>query len=113
MSFLTATFDQVIAHRLDDQRQRDTVVQVVMEGFNALQKRPVPDLLDRVRAMEKRVTEMVEDIRVEFVNGKLVVKVVGSSEALMVELRRGSNWFEPWDKVDDVVFGAVFIDPPK
>lgn len=105
--------DGVLKERLRDPEQRQYVVDTVMAGFAELRKKPVPDLEARVQKIEERVRQMVQEIELRFVNGRLVVKAVGSSETLMTELRRGSNWYEPWDRVDEVVFAAVLVDPSK
>jgi hypothetical protein len=103
----------VLDQRLRDPAQRETVVSVIMEGFNRLDKKAVPDLEKRTKDMEDRVRQMSENIELSFVNGRLVVKVAGSSESLMKQLRFGSDWFEPWDKVDEVLLAAVLVDPEK
>lgn len=103
--------DGVMARRLRDPAQRETVVAAIMAGFEALTKKPVPDLDKRTKDMEDRVRRMSESIELGFVNGRLVVKVAGSSDSLMKELRFGSDWFEPWSKVDEVLTAAVLVDP--
>jgi len=55
----------------------------------------------------------VQNIGIKFQRDKFVVTVAGSSEALMNQLRRGSDWYEPWDKVDELVLAVVLVDPPK
>jgi hypothetical protein len=103
----------VLVERLRDMPQRETVVAVVMAGFAQVRKKSVPDLKARLTEMEKRVRQMAESIEIGFVNDRLVVKVVGSSESLMKDLRRGTDWYEPWPQVDEVVFAAVLVDPTK
>lgn len=106
-------FDAVMARRLRDEAQRETVVAAIMEGFESLEKKPVPDLDRRTRDMEEKVRKLSENVELGFVNGRLVVKVAGSSESLIKQLRFGSNWFEPWPKVDEVLLAAILVDPEK
>jgi hypothetical protein len=108
-----SSLDDVLMDRLRKPGQRSVVVSTVMEGFGLVQKKPVPDLPQRILDMEKRVRKMSEQVGLGFVNGRLVVKVAGSSESLMTELRRGSDWYLPWPEVDEVVLAAILIDPPK
>lgn len=105
--------DGVMERRLRDQKQRDLVVEAVMTGFGQLQKKPVDDLDKRLQEMGERVRRMSENVSLGFVNGRLVVKVAGSSDALMNELRFGSDWYEPWEKVDEILLAAILVEPTK
>jgi hypothetical protein len=105
--------NDMFAERLPLPDQRELVVSTVMEGFAQLQKKSVPDLPIRMKKMEERVRNMAQQVALHFVNGRLVVKVVGSAEALMTELRRGSDWYEPWERVDDHVVAAILLEPTK
>jgi hypothetical protein len=108
---LIRSLDAVLVERLRQPLQRERVVQLVMQGFAQLQKKPVPDLVTRTERLEERVRRMSEQVALHFVNGRLVVTVAGSSEALMTELRRGSDWYEPWERVDEIVLAAILTDP--
>lgn len=105
--------DQVIERRLRDPKQRQFIAQTIMNGFEAVPKKPVPDLPQRIERMRERVYAMTADLRIGFVGESLVVKVAGSSEALMKELRRGTEWYSPWEKVDEILFAATLVDPEK
>ena len=105
--------DQVIADRLRDAKQRQMVVSAVLEGFSRVAKKPVPDLEARVAKLQERVWSMSESVALRFVNGRLVIKVTGSSESLLNELRHGTDWYAPWEKVDETVVAAILVDPPK
>ena len=105
--------NDVLARRLRDPAQRETVVSAVMEGFESLEKKGVPDLDARLRDIEDKVRKLAENVELGFVNGRLVVKVAGSSESLIKQLRFGSDWFEPWPKVDEVLLAAILVDPEK
>lgn len=113
MNALIDTINEIFTERLRQPAQRELVVSTVMEGFAQLQKKSVPDLQTRVEKMEERVRNMSQQVALHFVNGRLVVKVVGSAEALMTELRRGSDWYEPWERVDDHVVAAILLEPTK
>lgn len=110
---LNEAINGVLELRLRDLKQREMVVTILMDGFANLKKKPVPDLAQRIEAVQKRVKAMSEDIGIGFINGRLVVKVKGSSESLLTELRHGSDWYDPWDKVDEVTLAAILIDPAK
>jgi len=110
---LHAAFDNIFEERLRDPKQRELVVSTIMAGFINLKQKPVPDLAERIKGIEKRVSKMVEEVSLGFVNGRLVFKVAGSSESLMTELRHGSNWYEPWEKIDEILLAAILIDPGK
>lgn len=113
MLALTETVNNILSDRLTDPIQRDFLVTAVMRGFSNLQKKPVPDLQNRITRMQERVAEMAKQVDLGFVNGRLVVKVAGSSEALMTELRRGSDWYEPWEEIDGIVLTAILTEPTK
>lgn len=106
-------YNGVLEQRLRDPAQRETVVSVIMEGFESLEKKAVPDLDRRTKDMEEAVRKLSENVELGFVNGRLVVKVAGSSESLIKQLRFGSDWFEPWPKVDEVLLAAILVDPEK
>lgn len=107
------SMDDVMAKRLDDPKQRDYVVTALMTAFDGVQKKAVPDLEQRVKAVEARVRLMVEDVGIAFVQGTFVVKVAGSSESLMKEFRRGTDWYMPWDEVDEILLAAILVNPPS
>lgn len=84
-----------------------------MTGFASVPKKPVPDLDARLARLQERVQHMAQDVRIGFVNDRLVVKVNGSSESLMKELRFGTSWYMPWEKIDEIVFAAVMSEPTR
>jgi hypothetical protein len=98
---------------LRDSAQRETVVGALMAGFQKVRKKMVPDEVARLQKLQERIYRMSESVKLNFVNGRLVVKVSGSSEALMSELRRGTDWHDPWDKVDEILLAAILMDPEK
>ena len=109
----TNSMDAIFKTRLEDQAQRDMVVSAVMTAFDKVQKKPVANLAERIKQVEQRVQQMSEQVELGFVNGRLVVKVAGSSEALMKEFRRGTDWYLPWDEIDEVVLAAILVEPSK
>ena len=113
MSEFTDALDNVLRQRLRDVRQQEVVVNAIMTGFERVQKKPVPDLPERLQRLEERVKELAKHIEVRFLNGRLVVKTDGPSEALMTEFRRGSDWYVGWDEVDETVLAATLTDPSK
>jgi hypothetical protein len=110
---LNESISGVMERRLREPAQRDMVVVALMAGFARLNKKPVANEAERLKKLQERIYKMSEDVKLNFVNGRLVVKVPGSSEALMTELRRGSDWYDPWDKVDDILLAAILVDPEK
>jgi len=107
----TQVIDGLMAERLRNPEQRELVVTAMLEGFDRLQKKKVPDAAKRLKNLEDRLRLLSENIRLGFVNGRLVVKVAGSSESLLKELRYGTDWYVPWDKVDEVLLAATLVDP--
>ena len=105
--------NSVLEARLRDRKQRELVVASVMSGFSTLHKKPVPDMDERLKMLEERVRQMAESIHLGFINGRLVVNTAGSSERVLKELRHGTDWYEPWDKVDETVLAAILTDPAK
>lgn len=112
-NLFTEAVDKVMATRLEDRKQRELVVSALMAGFDRLQKKKVPDEAKRLKELEDRIRLMAENVSLGFVNGRLVVKVAGSSESLMKELRHGTDWYAPWDKVDETLLAAILVDPEK
>lgn len=113
MSFFTDRLNNIVRAQLKKPGRRAEIVTTIMQGFALLRKKPVPDLEDRVHSMEQRLFVMTEHICVGHAGSSLVVKVAGPSEALMTELRRGSDWYDPWDKVDETVLAAVLAGSDK
>jgi hypothetical protein len=113
MDALKRTIDQSIKTRLANPAQRKQVVDTVLAGFEHLRKNPVPDLPERTQKLRQRVEKLAQEVAVEFSGDKLVVKVAGASESLLVELRRGTNWYAPWEEIDVIVLAAILKDPSK
>lgn len=110
---LNESLNATLEHRLEDRDQRQTVVSVMMEAFSRVRKKPVKDEASRLEKLQERIYKMSESVKLNFVNGRLVVKVAGSSEALMNELRFGTDWYDPWDNVDEILLAAILVDPEK
>jgi hypothetical protein len=110
---LHKTLDLILDERLRNEAQRETVVRIIMEGFGSLEKKPVDNLEERTEKIEAGVRKMVESVKLGFVNERLEVRVVGSSGALLKQLRFGSDWFAPWPKVDQILLAAILVNPPK
>lgn len=108
-----ADINAIFEQRLTSAAQRERVVSMLMEGFGNVRKKAMPDLEARLQAMQKRMQLLTENVNLGFVNGRLVVKVTGSSESLLTELRHGSSWYEPWEKVDELLLAAIMTDPSK
>jgi len=110
---LNNAISEVFNQRLRNRKQRELVVATLMTGFSRLAKKPVDDLPGRTQEIEEKARKMSENIHLGFAHGRCVVKVVGSSESFLTELRHGTNWYEPWEKVDEIVLAAILVDPSK
>ena len=58
-------------------------------------KRPVPDFDVRLAAMQTKLKSMAKGLRVEMLQGRVVVSASGDAQGTWCLLKRGSNWFEP------------------
>ena len=103
--------DAVLNKRLQNEAQQAVVVAAIMAGFAGVPKKPVPDEVERTQALESQVSQLAKNLRIGFVGERLVVKTAGSSESLLVRLRRGSDWYAPWEQVDEILLAAAFTDP--
>lgn len=110
---LNTSVDALLTERLRDFKQRDRIVAAVMDGFSRVRKSTVPDLQKRLEQLEAGIWTLTENIQLRFLHGRPVVKVAGSSEALLEQLRRGTDWYEPWDDIDRILLAAVLIDPKQ
>jgi hypothetical protein len=111
---LEQTIQKQVRDRLQqDAEQKQFVVDKIMSAFTRLRKKPVPDLAQRTARLLGRVQKLVEDLSVEFKWGRLVVKSAGSSESLLTELRRGTDWYDPLEEIDDIIVAAVMVDPKR
>lgn len=109
----SAEIDALLARRLEKAEQREAVVSALMQGFVRLPKKALPDLAARLLDMESSLRRLAEQAALDFVNGRLVIKVSGSSESLMTQLRRGTGWYAPWPDVDEVLLAAALNEPSK
>ena len=71
-------------------------------------KKAVPDLEERIKSMESRVLKMVENMSVEIVDHKFVVKVVGSDEETLKMFRIGTSWFESNPDLMETILSGLF-----
>lgn len=110
---LIGDVNNVIAKRLSDVKQREMLVKMLMAGFEQVRKKNVPDLPARLKLIETRALKLAENVSVSFLNGRLMLKVAGSSEMLLNEFRRGTDWYAPWEDVDDLLLAAAMTDPER
>ena len=87
--------------------QKESVVQIIMTEFVKVRKKPVMNLNARLAKIESRVRIMLDTACLEFVNGRLIVKAVGPAEQVLNEFRFGTDWYYPWEKVDEIVLAAI------
>lgn len=89
-------------------KQQDAVVANFMSWFQeGARLKQVPDLQDRLAAMEKKLRKMAENLEIEFVEGKLVIRSDAESMTVLNQLRRGSSWFDPHPGVDEAIMFAL------
>jgi len=98
---------EIFQEKVDDRQKRAQVAEKLMVWLaGEARKKPVADLPKRLESMRKKTEKMVEDMKITFEHGKLVVKVAGSSEDTWRMYRLGSDWFEPdKDAVERVLAG--------
>jgi len=88
--------------------QQDAVVSQFMEWLQERARlKPVPNLQDNIVGMEKKLRKMAENLEIEFVEGKLVIRSDAESMTLLRLLRRGSSWFDPHPGVDETILFAL------
>lgn len=109
----TSAVNKVMEFRLESREQRKFAVETMLAAFAKVPKKGNVDVEQRTKAVEERLHRLVEKVSVSFVRGKLVVKVDGPSETLLKEFRRGTDWYLPWDEVDETLLAAVLVDPPS
>ena len=100
---------EVMQARFDDRVQRYKAGQALMDWLRfQAKKRPVPDLDAKLVRMDKAVHKMVETMKYEFTEGKVVIKVSGSDEDTLKAFRLGTSWFEPNpDLVEHILTGLL------
>ena len=106
---LERSMQQFAEARMRQPQQKKQVIDTFMAVFTNLRKKPLADLAQRTAAMQIRIERAVEDMSVEFVRGELVIKAAGSSEFLLNEFRRGSDWFLPEPDVDKIILAAMLV----
>jgi len=68
----------------------------------------VPDLEQRLARMEAAVEQMVENMKLEFAKGKVVITVNGSDEDTLKAFRLGTSWFEPNPDLVETLLTGLF-----
>lgn len=89
-------------------KKEDAVVSVFMDWFNnSARLKALPDLPQRIGAMEPKLRRMAKNLDLSFLDGKLVIKADAESESLLSLLRRGSDWFDPHPDVNAAILVAM------
>lgn len=89
-------------------RKIDAVASVFMDWFNKEARlKPLPDLQQRIVAMEPKLRKMARNLDLSFQDGKLVIKTDADSQSLLNLLRRGSDWFDPHPDVNAAILVAL------
>ena len=89
-------------------KKEDAVVTVFMDWMNNdARLKPLPDLPQRIMAMEPKLRRMAKNLVLSFLDGKLVIKADAESESLLSLLRRGSDWFDPHPDVNAAILMAL------
>lgn len=71
-------------------------------------KKPRADVMLLVEEFGKRIDRMCEDLDIEIVDGKPVVKALGLGQDTLRALERGTNWFDPCEDVVSVVISSLW-----
>jgi len=98
---LVSVFDERIDDREKRQKAADAIYRWLVEKAR---KKNVLDLAQRLEKMRGAIDRMVENMEIQIVNSKAVVKVSGSAEDTLKQLRYGSDWY---DGTPDIVELAV------
>jgi hypothetical protein len=89
------------------QKER-AITEVFMDWLNGSARlKPLPDLPQRIQAMEPKLRKMAKNLDLSFQDGKLVIKADAESESLLTLLRRGSDWFDPHPDVNAAILVAL------
>lgn len=95
--------------KFDDREQRLKTGQALMTWLRVeAKKKPVADLEKRLANMEQAVQKMVENMKLEFAEGKVVIKVNGSDEDTLKAFRLGPTWFEPNPDLVERILTGLF-----
>ena len=105
--------DSALSECLHTDTQRQAVATALLAEFMKVRQLPVPDLPERLQRLTERMRQLVKSVRIGFLNGRLVVKATGSAESLLTELRHGSDWYAPWEKVDETLLAVILSNPTK
>lgn len=94
--------------KLDADKQK-----VVAEGLKSwlrddARKALRPDLPSLIEEFGKRIDKMVDEMDIEIVDNKPVVKATGMSRDTLRALERGTNWFDPCEDVVSVVISSLW-----
>ena len=71
-------------------------------------KKPRADLPSLIEQFGKRIDLMAADMDIQFVDGKPVVKAVGSGRDTLRALEVGTNWFDPCSDVVSVMVSSLW-----
>lgn len=71
-------------------------------------KKHRPDIVLLIDEFGKRIDRMVEYMDIQIVDGKPVVKALGTSQDTLRALERGTNWFDPCEDVVSVVISSLW-----
>jgi hypothetical protein len=89
-------------------KKTDAVVSIFMDWFNnSARLKPVPDVQNRILAMEPKLRRMARNLDLSFQDGKLVIKTDAESESLLNLLKHGSDWFDPHPDVNAAIMVAL------
>lgn len=81
--------------RMRKERHEECAAVVVSWLTETARKKPVPDLVKRMKKMNDAIYAMTETMKFKFRDGEIVVIAEGSSEQTLTQLLIGTNWFEP------------------
>ena len=84
-------------------------VQTVLENWLSFtaRKKSVANLELLMDEFRKRIRGLAKSVNLTYSNGKLVVIATGDSENTLRMMKRGTDWFDPAEDLDQLIAGAI------
>lgn len=94
--------------QLTPERRREAATALKDWLQNAARKSNRADLPVLIEEFGKRIDRMTENMDIQIVDGKPVVKAYGDGEGTLRALERGTNWFDPCADVVSVLISSLW-----
>lgn len=107
----TGAISEVLEKACKDRERQQRAATALMAWLSeTARKRPVPDLQDKMEAMQERVERLVENVKIEIEGGRLVVKAAGSDSDTLKAFQFGTSWFEPCPTVTELIVSTLLTE---